>query len=123
MDLSGRGRKIPFTAFTSKKIADQVGGRLVLRRIPDLGLKTDNAQTTLFDTWRFHAFFPATDPNEMATPEADKTHRHHAIIEQAHADLEALALAHGWPSPWPWEDAWMMLYVSFCGPPAHELAT
>ena len=52
--------EIPFTAFTSKKKADQVPGRLVVRRIPDLNPTKDQGQGTLFDTWRFHAFFTTT---------------------------------------------------------------
>jgi hypothetical protein len=86
--------EIPFTAFTSKKKADQVPGRLIVRRIPDLNPKTSQGQETLFDTWRFHAFFTTTAPADLDTVAADQTHRRHAIIENAHADLKASALAH-----------------------------
>ena len=48
-------------------------------------------QATLFDVWRFHAFFTTTD---LDTVTADTTHRGHAIIEQVHADLKNSALAH-----------------------------
>jgi hypothetical protein len=56
--------EVPFTAFSSKKATDQVPGRLVVRRIPDLNAEKNKAtgQGTLFDTWRFHAFFTTTDP-------------------------------------------------------------
>jgi len=47
--------EVPFTAFAAGKKADQVPGRLVVRRIPDLNAHT--GQQALFDTWRFHAFF------------------------------------------------------------------
>ena len=86
--------EIPFTAFTSKKKAEQVTGRLVVRRIPDLNPSAQNGQDTLFDTWRFHAFFTTTSPEVADTVAADKTHRAHAIIEQVHADLKNSALAH-----------------------------
>ena len=86
--------EIAFTAFTSKKTTDQVPGRLVVRRIPDLNPGAKNGQDTLFDTWRFHAFFTTTSPEVADTVAADKTHRAHAIIEQVHADLKASALAH-----------------------------
>ncbi|MDP3953186.1 IS1380 family transposase, partial [Microbacterium sp.] len=86
--------EIPFTAFTSRKKADHVTGRLVVRRIPDLNPAARNGQETLFDTWRFHAFFTTTDPTVAGTVAADKTHRAHAIIEQVHADLKHAALAH-----------------------------
>ncbi len=82
--------EIPFTAFSSKKASQQVPGRLVVRRIPDLNT-SGNGQDSLFDVWRFHAFFTTT---ELDTVTADKTHRGHAIIEQVHADLKDSALAH-----------------------------
>jgi len=66
----------------------------VVRRIPDLNPKSTHGQQTLFDTWRFHAFFTTTDHDLADTVSADKTHRGHAIIEQVHADLKNSALAH-----------------------------
>ncbi len=86
--------EVPFTAFASGKKADQVPGRLVVRRIPDFHAPTDPRQASLFELWRFHAFFTTTDPQALDTVAADKTHRGHAIIEQVHADLKNSALAH-----------------------------
>jgi hypothetical protein len=86
--------EVPFTAFTSKKANEQVTGRLVVRRIPDLNPKTDQGQDTLFTTWRFHAFFTTTPADQLDTVTADQVHRRHAIIENVHADLKASALAH-----------------------------
>jgi Transposase DDE domain group 1 len=86
--------EVPFTAFTSKKKADQITGRLIVRRIPELNPKQRDGQETLFQTWRFHAFFTTTDPDTRGTVAADQTHRRHAIIENVHADLKASALAH-----------------------------
>ena len=83
--------EIGFTAFSSRKAAEQVPGRLVVRRIPDLRPAPGQGQQSLFDTWRFHAFFTTTD---LDTVTADKAHRGHAIIEQVHADLKDSALAH-----------------------------
>jgi hypothetical protein len=82
--------EIEFTAFSSRKASQHVPGRLIVRRIPDLRPAPDR-QATLFDVWRFHAFFTTTD---LDTVTADKTHRGHAIIEQVHADLKNSALAH-----------------------------
>jgi len=79
----------PFTAFTSRKKADHVPGRLVVRRIPDLN--PQRGQDSLFHSWRFHAFFTTSALDSVT---ADKTHRGHAIIEQVHADLKHSALAH-----------------------------
>jgi hypothetical protein len=81
--------EVPFTAFSSKKTTERVTGRLVVRRIPDFNAVA--GQESLFDAWRFHAFFTTSD---LDTVTADKTHRAHAIIEQVNADLKASALAH-----------------------------
>ena len=45
--------EIDFIAFVSKKKSQQVTGRLVVRRIPELNPKDLDAPT-LFDTYRFH---------------------------------------------------------------------
>ena len=100
--------EIPFTAFTSRKKSEQVPGRLVVRRIPDLNPKAVAGQPTLFDTWRFHAFFTTST---LDTVTADKTHRGHAIIEQVHADLKDSALAHLPSKSFPANAAWLVLAV------------
>jgi hypothetical protein len=81
----------PFTAFSSRKKAEQVTGRLVVRRIPDLNRPANPDQAPLFDLWRYHALFTTSD---LDTVTADKTHRAHAIIEAVHADLKNSAVAH-----------------------------
>ena len=105
--------EVPFTAFSSKKATEQVPGRLVVRRIPDLNAEKNKAsgQGTLFDTWRFHAFFTTTDPADLDTVAADKTHRGHAIIEQVHADLKHSALAHLPSGKFTANAAWLVLAV------------
>ena len=103
--------EIPFTAFSSKKASERVPGRLVVRRIPDLNPKKASGQDTLFDTWRFHAFFTTTDPDDLDTVAADKTHRGHAIIEQVHADLKNSALAHLPSGKFTANAAWLVLAV------------
>jgi len=82
--------EVAFVAFAAQHKADHVPGRLVVRRIPDVNADKHRAagQDTLFDTWRFHAFFTTADPELLDTVAADKTHRGHAIIEQVHADLK-----------------------------------
>lgn len=85
---------IAYTAFTSRKQAQRIPGRLVVRRIPELNTNQAHGQATLFDTWRFHAFFTTTPDEQRDTVAADKVHRAHAIIENVHADLKASALAH-----------------------------
>ncbi len=103
--------EVPFTAFSSRKLTEQVSGRLVVRRIPDLNPKKTSGQGTLFDTWRFHAFFTTTDPTDLDTVAADKTHRGHAIIEQVHADLKHSALAHLPSGKFTANAAWLVLAV------------
>ena len=103
--------EIDFVAFTSKKKADQVPGRLVVRRIPDLAPKTDTSQASLFQVWRHHAFFTTTPAEVADTVAADKTHRGHAIIEQVHADLKDSALAHLPSGRFNANAAWLVLAV------------
>ncbi len=64
----------------------------MVRRIPDLNPSGKDGLESLYDTWRSHAFFTATDPAVADTVAADKTHRGRAIIEQVHADLKNSAL-------------------------------
>jgi hypothetical protein len=105
--------EIPFTAFAAQKQADHVPGRLVVRRIPDFNAEKNRAagQDTLFDVWRFHAFFTTADPAILDTVAADKTHRHHAVIEQVHADLKDSALAHLPSGVFTANAAWLVLAV------------
>ncbi|NNC14040.1 IS1380 family transposase [Planctomonas sp. JC2975] len=102
--------EVPFIAFRSRKIAERVEGRLVVRRIPDLN-PNKVEQPTLFDTYRHHAFFTTTDKHKMGTVAADKTHRAHAIVEQVHADLKAGPLAHLPSGVFTANSAWLVLTV------------
>ena len=107
--------EVPFTAFSSRRQAERVPGRLVVRRIPDLNPAGKQDQGTLFDTWRFHAFFTTTERHVADTVAdtvaADKTHRAHAIIEQVHADLKHAALAHLPSAKFAANSAWLVLAV------------
>jgi hypothetical protein len=98
--------EVPFTAFSSKKAAERVAGRLVVRRIPDLNRKA--GQEALFEVWRFHAFFTTSD---LDTVTADKTHRAHAVIEQVNADLKNSALAHLPSGKFAANAAWLVCAV------------
>ena len=98
--------EIPYTAFASKAPVEQVNGRLVVRRIPDLNPPADPAQATLFKVFRFHAFFTTST---LDTVTADKVHRGHAIIEQVFADLKSSALAHLPSGKFTANSAWLIL--------------
>jgi Transposase DDE domain group 1 len=126
--------EIAFTAFAAQPQADQVPGRLIVRRIPDFQAETHRAagQDGLFDVWRFHAFFTTTDATLLDTVAADKVHRRHAIIEQVHADLKNSALAHLPSGVFTANAAWLVLAViafnltraaaTLAAPSASELA-
>ncbi len=73
-----------YTAFTSTNTP--ITARLIIRRVRD---KTDHGE--LFPLWRYHPFFTN---NTEPTPQADITHRRHAIIETVFADLIHGPLAH-----------------------------
>ena len=105
--------EVPFTAFAAQKKTEQVPGRLVVRRIPDFNAEAHRAagQDSLLDVWRFHAFFTTADPKVLDTVAADKTHRHHAVIEQVHADLKNSALAHLPSGVFTANAAWLVLAV------------
>jgi hypothetical protein len=105
--------EVPFTAFAAQKKADQVSGRLVVRRIPDFNAEKNKAagQDTLFDVWRFHAFFTTTDSAILDTVASDKTHRGHAVIEQVHSDLKNSALAHLPSGVFTANAAWLVFAV------------
>lgn len=99
--------EVPFTAFTSRAKKDHVTGRLVVRRIPELN-KKDLQHPTLFDIYRFHAFFTTST---LDTVTADQVHRRHAIIEQVNADLKHSALAHLPSGKFTANAAWLVLAV------------
>jgi hypothetical protein len=84
--------EIAFTAFTSRKQADHIGARLIVRRVKRLNPKTVPAgQDELFSVWRHHAVFTDSGESMLA---AEATHRDHAIIEKVIAELKAGPLAH-----------------------------
>lgn len=103
--------EIEFSAFSSRKKAEQVPGRLVVRRIPELNPKATEGQPTLFDTHRFHAFFTTIDAATLDAVAADKVHRKHARIEQVNADLKDSALAHLPSGKFAANSAWLLCAV------------
>jgi len=109
--------EVPFTAFTSRRKADHISGRLIVRRVKRLNPASKTAQTSktatggdeqgeLFALYRYHAVF--TD-SPLTLVQAEKTHRAHAIIEQVHADLRSGQLAHLPDGSFPANSAWLVL--------------
>lgn len=78
-----------YTAYPSRRKSEQVTVRLIVRRVKDKNVVTDQGE--LFAAWRYHAFI--TD-SILPLVQAEKQHREHAIIEQVNADLKDSALAH-----------------------------
>lgn len=99
--------EIPFTAFTSRRKADHIDGRLIVRRVKRLNPASVPAgQDELFTTFRHHAVF-TDSPMSMLDAEAD--HRRHAVIEQVNADLKSGALAHLPSGSFAANSAWLVL--------------
>lgn len=108
--------EVSYTAFASTR--DRITARLIVRRVKDARLKdarvNDAArQGELFPVWRYHPFF--TDSAESA-PDADITHRRHAIIETVFADLIDGPLAHMPSGSFGANSAWVL-----CAAIAHNL--
>ena len=96
-----------FTAFTSRRKADHISARLIVRRVKRLNPKTVPAgQGELFSAYRHHGVF--TD-SPLTMLEAEKTHRAHAIVEQVIADFKGGALAHLPSSHFAANGAWLVL--------------
>ncbi|MGW0962798.1 transposase [Streptomyces gelaticus] len=98
-----------YTAFASRKKAEQVTARLIVRRVRDLAKSaTVGEQGELFPVWRYHPFF--TD-NPAPMLQAEREHRHHAVVEQVIADSKASALAHLPSGHFQANAAWLTLWA------------
>ncbi|MEX5297015.1 IS1380 family transposase [Kocuria sp. CPCC 205268] len=84
--------EIPYTAFTSRRKAEHVTARLIVRRVKRLNpAGAPVGQDELLTAYRHHAVF--TD-SSLGMLEAEASHRDHAIVEQVIADLKNGPLAH-----------------------------
>jgi hypothetical protein len=98
-----------YTAFASLGKADRVTARLIVRRVRDLAKPAAvGEQGELFPVWRYHPFF--TD-QPAATLQAEREHRHHAVVEQVIADTKAGALAHLPSGHFHANSAWLTLWA------------
>ena len=77
-----------FTCFTSRRKADHIACRLVVRRVKRL---QPPGQGELFDAYRHHAF---VTNSTLSIVDADREHRGHAVVEQVIAELKDGPLAH-----------------------------
>ena len=98
-----------YTAFASRKKSERVTARLIVRRVRDLAKPaTVGEQGELFPVWRYHPIF--TD-NPAPMLQAEREHRHHAVIEQVIADSKASALAHLPSGHFNANAAWITLWA------------
>ncbi|MER5361649.1 IS1380 family transposase [Streptomyces sp. NPDC002785] len=98
-----------YTAFAGRKKSERVTARLIVRRVRDLARPAVmGEQGELFPVWRYHPFF--TD-NPAPTLQAEREHRHHAVIEQVIADSKAAALAHLPSGHFHANAAWLTLWA------------
>jgi len=98
-----------YTAFASRKKSERVTARLIVRRVRDLAKPAAvGEQGELFPVWRYHPFF--TD-NPAPTLQAEREHRHHAVIEQVIADSKNSALAHLPSGHFNANAAWLTLWA------------
>jgi hypothetical protein len=95
-----------YTAFTSKKKSHQVTARLIVRRVRARNEKAARGQGELFPAYRHHPVF-TDSPFEILQSEGH--HRHHAIVEQVIADLNAGPLAHLPSGHFTANGAWLVL--------------
>ena len=98
-----------YTAFASRKKSEQVTARLIVRRVRDLAKPAAvGEQGELFPVWRYHPFF--TD-NPALMLQAEREHRHHAVVEQVIADSKAGAFAHLPSGHFHANAAWLTLWA------------
>ncbi|MEU2131732.1 IS1380 family transposase [Streptomyces sp. NPDC018352] len=98
-----------YTAFASRKKSERVTARLIVRRVRDLAKPaTVGAQGELFPVWRYHPFL--TD-QPAPTLQAEREHRHHAVVEQVIADSKAGAFAHLPSGHFHANAAWLTLWA------------
>ncbi|WP_343908752.1 IS1380 family transposase, partial [Brachybacterium fresconis] len=84
--------EVEYTAFTSRKQAEHVTARLIVRRVKRLNPRHGHSeQGGLLDAYRHHAVFTDSPLSMLA---AEASHRDHAIVEQVIADLKGGPLAH-----------------------------
>ncbi|MEE1807669.1 IS1380 family transposase [Streptomyces sp. BE133] len=98
-----------YTAFASRKKSERVTARLIVRRVRDLAKPAVvGEQGELFPVWCHHPFF--TD-NPAETLQAEREHRHHAVVEQVIADSKASAQAHLPSGKFNANAAWLTLWA------------
>jgi len=102
--------EVPFVAFISRRKAQQVTCRLVVRRVKRIQPRASDGtvQGELFATWRYHAFITNST---LGLVQADEFHRDHAIVEQVIAELKDGPLAHLPSGSYPANAAWVACAV------------
>ena len=97
--------EVPHTAFTSRRQADHVTARLIVRRVRRLNPNA-KTQPELLPGYRYHAVFTNST---LGMVEAEACHRDHAIIEAIFADLKDGPLANAPSGKFTANSAWLVL--------------
>jgi hypothetical protein len=101
--------EVPYTAFTGRPKAQQIMGRLIVRRVVDRAKPAVHGeQGELFCVYRYHPIF-TDSPFETVPAETD--HRQHAVIEQVIADGKGGPLAHLPSGKFHANAAWVILWA------------
>ncbi len=98
--------EVPFTAFTSRRKADHITARLIVRRVKRLNPTVAKSQGELLPGYRYHAVFTDTT---LSLVDAEAAHRDHAVIEAVFADLKNGPLAHAPSGKFTANAAWLVL--------------
>ncbi|WP_033222939.1 IS1380 family transposase [Kitasatospora phosalacinea] len=100
--------EIEYTAFTSRKKAEHVTARLIVRRVRRLNAEVAAEQGELFTAWRYQPVF-TDSPFQML--QAEHQHWQHATIEQVIADGKGSAPAHLPSGSFQANAAWLTLWA------------
>jgi hypothetical protein len=99
--------EVPFTSFTSRRKAEHITARLIVRRVKRLNpTSVPQGQGELFSVYRHHGIF--TD-SPLVMLQAETSHRDHAIVEQVIADMKSGPLAHLPSGQFSSNGAWLVL--------------
>lgn len=100
--------EVEYTDFTSRRKAEHVTARLIVRRVRRLNTQTAAGQGELITAWRYHPVF-TDSPFELL--QVEHQHRRHATIEQVIADGKGSALAHLPSGSFQANAAWLTLWA------------
>ena len=97
-----------FTAFTSRRKAEQVTARLIVRRVKRLNPHAAQSGRAGRTVHGYRGGTTRCSPTHRCRVQAEETHRDHAIVEQVIADLKNGPLAHLPSGKFTANGAWLL---------------